>query len=290
MQSLELSSSGVSQTSSGARGGIMYAQRCVVVGIMLATLGGCVALEVGPQRAFPLDEQVALVHAYEDNAQFPPPGLGNEAYRNEFVTARMYAMDFEYSVYFSKLTNQLQSGDLALDVATLALNTAATALVPPATKTALSASATVVGGARTAIDKDVLVSNTIQILQSQMETSRNHVRARILGNLQSCSNAQYTVWQALTDLEDYYRAGTLPGALEALAAATGNNSQQSKDLKNGTNQSSGPAPSLTRSQTSQGAPVQTLAAPAGQQGNGACQATTTIMRSSASLAAQLRRQ
>jgi len=286
VRSPESTRSGVTQTSPGARGGIMFAQRCVVVGIMLTTLGGCVALEVGPDRVYPVDDQVADIRsyeadirAYEIDHKLSPAVLTDVTARNNFITERMYAMDLEYSQYFSRLTNQLALGNLSLDVVNIALGAAGTAFASSVTKTALSATSTVISGARTSIDKDVLVANTIQILQSTMESSRNHIRARIEGNLQYCLVAEYTVWQAMTELEDYYRAGTIPGALEALAAAAGNNSQTSKDVKNGSTQTSTPAPATGQGQTSNGAPVRTLAAaPQQQNGNTSpkCQASAEI--------------
>ena len=71
----------------------------------------------------------------------------------------------------------------------------------------------------------------------------------------------YTVWQALSDLEDYYRAGTIPGALEALAAVAGNNAQQTKDLKNGATQNGQPVKTTMSGQTANGVNVRTLKAP-----------------------------
>jgi hypothetical protein len=260
VQSPELRRSGVSQTSSGARGGIMYAQRCVVVGIMLTTLGGCVALEDGPDRVFPVTEQVTVIRDYEGKATWPTDTtLWTTSTRNDFVTERMYAMDLEYNQYFSRLTNQMALGNSSVDIVSTALAAAGTAFASTVTKTALSAVNTVVIGTRTAVDKDILISSTIQILQSTMENSRALVRDRISGNL-TCSMPKYTVWQALADLEDYYRAGTLPGALEALQAVTGSNSQKGKDSNNGQTQQHTP---VVRSQgvTANGARVMALAAP-----------------------------
>jgi hypothetical protein len=240
----------------------MFPQRFVVVGIMLATLEGCVALSDGHDRVFTVDDQVTSVRAQNPSMIFPVPAeYADKTARNAFITERMYLIDLEFNPYFARLTTQSQAGNLAGDLAILGLTFSSTVLTPAVTKTALSAASTAVAGGKTAFDNDVLLSHTIQILLLQMETSRNHVRARIEANLQACSTTDYTVWQALTDLEDYYRAGTLPGALEALAAATGNNNQQSKDVKNGTTQTSGPAPTTTQSKTGNGASIRTAAAP-----------------------------
>jgi hypothetical protein len=193
--------------------------------------------------------------------------------RNNFITERMAAIDLEYSVYYGKLTNEAQVGNASADIIALLFSTGATGFASAATKTALAAGATIANGTKTAINQDVLIANTIQILQSTMETSRTSIGSRITANL-SCLPASYTVWQGLTDLEDYYRAGTLAGALEALAATTGNNAQQTKNLKNGTNPQGQLVPTV-RSFTSRGAQLRALAAPPAPSGGGApaCPAT-----------------
>jgi hypothetical protein len=257
----------------------MLAHRCVVVGIMLTALGGCVALSDGPERVITVNEQVSSVpEAAKSIAAVPMPS-GNESFdkpvRNYYITERMYLIDLEFNPYFARLTTQNQAGNLAADTALITTTFLTTVLASPATKTALGAAATGIAGLRTDISQDVLLTHTIQLLLQQMETSRNHVRARIEGNLQACKTSEYTVWQALTDLEDYYRAGTLPGALEALAAATGNNNQQSKDVKNGQTQTSAPTTN-SQSQTSQGGAVKTAAAPQGSNSSSGCQANTLI--------------
>src|ERR1700692_3559553 len=272
VQSPELRRSGVSQTSSGARGGIMYAQRCVVVGIMLTALGGGGTVSVGPDRVYPVDDVVGIMHSYEqgDQQQLPPAlvfALNDKTARNNFITERMAAIDLEYSVYYGKLTNEAQLGNASADIIALLFSTGATGFASNVTKTALSAGATIANGVKGDINQDVLVAHTIQLLQSEMETSRSTIGARITANL-SCSVPSYTVWPGLHALEDHYRAGTLPGALEALAATTGNNAQQTKNLKNGTNPQGQLVPSV-RSFTARGALVRALAPPTPSAGSGA---------------------
>jgi hypothetical protein len=240
-------------------------KKFVVLLCALTSCSGCSNLLLGPDRVYTVDEQVALLR--QTPALPPPTFTGGTAPTpdqvNEYVTQRMFEIDLEYNAYFARLTRDSQIASVAGDGTILTL-TALSTVAPAsaaATKTALSAAATGVTGFQAAVDKDVLLSHTIQILQSQMETSRTHVRNRITSNLKAALNKtiKYTIWQALSDLEDYYRAGTLPGALEALAAATGNNAQRAKDLKNGTNESSQPVSTTSSSSTnSNGALVPTL--------------------------------
>jgi hypothetical protein len=197
-------------------------------------LCGCTTVGVGPERIFTREEDALAL-----KAGFPVPqfDITSVAYRNSFITARMYAIDLEFTTYFSKLTQERQLGTLGGDLALLGLTAATTVVHGAALKTALAAVSTAVVGGRTAVDKDVLVSQTIQVLQSQMEASRLAIKTRIMDKLlDPYWDIRYTVAMGLSDLEDYYRAGTLAGALEALAAAVGNNSQQNKNNLNGVTQ------------------------------------------------------
>src|SRR5579862_4365007 len=117
----------------------MYAQRCVVVGILLTTLGGCVTIAIGPDRAYPVDEQITDIRAYEQQNGVPVQALTDPVARNNFITERMYAMDLEYSVYYAKLTNEAQVGNATADIIALLFSTGATAFASAATKTALAA-------------------------------------------------------------------------------------------------------------------------------------------------------
>ena len=164
----------------------MFAQRCVVVGIMLTTLGGCVTVSVGPDRVYAVDDVVGIMHAYEQgDQQHVPPGLvaalNNKTDRNNFVTERMAAIDLEYTVYYGKLTNEAQLGNASADIIALLFSTGATGFASAATKTALAAGATITNGIKANINQDVLIANTIQILQSTMETEPQHCRSSDYG-------------------------------------------------------------------------------------------------------------
>jgi hypothetical protein len=226
-----------------------------LAGVLLCVSGCGATIAIGPDRVFTVDDEVQSLKSFQY------AGPTTVAQRNNFITERMFAMDLEYSTYFARLTKERQLGGLAGDLTLLGLTATSTVVPVVATKNILSAASTAVTGAKTSVDEDVYVSQTIQILQSQMEASRLNVRNRIMGNLQLPLD-QYSGWQGLSDLEDYYRAGTVAGALEALAAATGSNSQQAKNIENGTTQT-GTAVTLssTRGTTAAGGSVAATKAP-----------------------------
>jgi hypothetical protein len=143
----------------------------------------------------------------------------------------MYAIDVEYNTYYEHLLKERQLGESALDASLLGLTAATTIVHGEAVKTTLAAISTAVAGAKTDIDQDVYMAQTLQILMNSMDGQRLAIRSRIDGNMK-LSASDYTAWRALTDLDDYYRAGTM-AALTYLASTTGENAQNQKNLQNG---------------------------------------------------------
>jgi hypothetical protein len=162
-----------------------------------------------------------------------PDSAANTQTRNTFIGARMYAIDVEYNTYYEHLLKERQLGESALDASLLGLTAATTIVHGEAVKTTLGAISTAVAGAKTDIDQDVYMAQTLQILMNSMDAQRLAIRSRIDGNMK-LSASDYTAWRALIDLDDYYRAGTLAGALTYLASTTGQNAQNQKNLQNGT--------------------------------------------------------
>jgi hypothetical protein len=147
-------------------------------------------------------------------------GVRRRELRDQIVLARMYATDLYYSEYEARLTKERQTVGFYSTVANLALTSSATAVAAKETKTILSAVATGLTGTREAYDKEVLIEKTITILQQAMRTRRKEVKSSIIGKLSSGVDA-YPLELALIDLETYYRAGTITGALIDVSAETG---------------------------------------------------------------------
>jgi hypothetical protein len=93
--------------------------------------------------------------------------------RNTFISLRMYSIDLEYSKYEAKLTTETEGTNLAGALINLGLTGTASVIPAGETTKVLSAAATAVTGANAAVDKDILLSQTIQSLQTQMRTDRS---------------------------------------------------------------------------------------------------------------------
>lgn len=87
-------------------------------------------------------------------------------------------------------------------------------------------------GAKAAYSDEILFNKTIQVLQNQMRTNRFRVASRILPRIGSPSSA-YTLGMALSDLDDYYNAGTITSALLAVSNTVGQDAINAKYAKDG---------------------------------------------------------
>ena len=136
--------------------------------------------------------------------------------RNSEIALRMYAVDLNYTRYEAQLTHETQGINLASTVVNLGLTGAASVIPAGQTTKVLSAIATGLTGASAAYDKEVLLAHSIQNVQTQMRANRSDVAARIFANMR-CPVRVYPMGMALSDLEAYYRAGTMTGGLVGVA-------------------------------------------------------------------------
>jgi hypothetical protein len=202
---------------------------------MTCLLAGCLpSTQTGPPRIFAVDDEAANI-----KSQFQLPNFSQYAtlsesdkieYRDTLITARMYGIDLEFSKYELALTRERQDVSFAGDVTNIGLTSAVPLVGAVATKNILGTTASGLTGVKTAYSDDVLMNRTVQILQTQMEASRAKVAAHILTHIGS-SSAKYPLATALSDLEDYYRAGTITGALIDVSTTVSNDVQDERAAK-----------------------------------------------------------
>jgi hypothetical protein len=217
--------------------GVGKLRRRVRTLIVLACSGlwgaGC-SLSEGPPRLFTVAEETQFIResitpmtpgqfsALDESTRFK--------YRNDWIAARMYAIDIQYTTYEAELTTERQAVGFGASAATLGLTTASGLLTPVVTKNVLTGLAGVATGTRAAYDNDVLLAHSVQWIQTQMRTQRSFVAERIFRAMKA-STVDYPLAAALTDLEDYYRAGTLTGGVLGTSATLGEQAQLAETLK-----------------------------------------------------------
>jgi hypothetical protein len=141
--------------------------------------------------------------------------------RDTIVQSQMIVIDTQYTQFRQNFYGEARWGGFAATIASLALTTtAAFPGVAASTGKILSGIATAVTGTRVAFEKDILVERTATALETAMDTARNTVALRIRLGLKTEAR-DYPLSVALSDLEAYYNAGTLLGALAGITEVVG---------------------------------------------------------------------
>jgi len=195
---------------------------------------GCVSTADGPTRLYPVEVETQFIRENLKLVSLDDFSRSDETqrvkYRNDWIAARMYAIDIQYTTYEAALTKERQNVGFGAAAATLGLTTASGLLTPVATKNVLTGLAGFVTGTRAAYDNDVLLAHSVQWVQSQMRTQRSIVAERILRGMRA-STVDYPLAAALSDLEDYYRAGTFTGGMLGTSEALGAEARFAEQLK-----------------------------------------------------------
>lgn len=190
--------------------------KIIVIALCAMTVSCTTSLQSGPQRLFTVAQETALIRQQVGPPDFKFYSASSTAdrvkYRNNYIAARMYAMDVAYTEYENALTTERQTVGFVGSSANIALNTAATLFTPTSTKTAISAVAAGLSGTRAAYNDEVLLKNSVDLLQTQMRANRANVAATIFRRM-SHDDSVYPLAMAMSDLEDYYRAGTMTGGI-----------------------------------------------------------------------------
>jgi hypothetical protein len=183
--------------------------------LMLAglLLSGCKTVQGGPDRLYTIPEEVAAARVTVETLATQYYAVGpNAAIRNEIISRRMYIIDVEYSQYEEALTRERQEVGFITSTVAQGLNVAGALSTPAQTVRILSGLAGGVGAVRGYYDSEIVVAKTIQIAQGQMRFLRDKVSDKIRGAMSQPID-KYPLSLAMSDLEEYYRAGTLAAGL-----------------------------------------------------------------------------
>jgi hypothetical protein len=172
--------------------------------------------------------QEELVRLYNTNV-FSAPAQAR-LIRNEIIAQRMYAVDVQYTQYESALTREGQEVNFGTLTAAGTLGTASTLFTPVVTKSVLSGLSTATLAANGHYNNDILLAQSIRTIQKQMRASRNLIAADISAKLIK-SVFDYPLSAALSDVEDYYNAGTLTTGVIDASTTVGIRETNTKELK-----------------------------------------------------------
>jgi hypothetical protein len=210
----------------------------ILISALIVT--GCATVTGYPTRSVDVKSELDAL-SYYTNAEvikiYNSPddsgrgGKTKKDFRNEVVNGRLAAIDIQYNCYQKRLYEEGIGTSILADWVVLGLGGATAVTGSAAVKAALGAAITGVTGAKVSLDKNAYFDKTLPALIAKMQAARKEVLVRIRMGL-SQGDGDYPLTQALVDLEDYYNAGTIPGAIAGITASAAADAQQAdNDLK-----------------------------------------------------------
>lgn len=188
----------------------------------LAIMPGCASFNGAPawNPATTLKEADPLYAGYIERYYRARSNASRQAIRNEFIEVRAGMVDRAYATFKESVYAQRVGSAVGVDVATLTLNAIGAAVSDVGTKTGTSALSAGLIGSKSSIDKNVYFDRTLPALLAQMDGARSQVRARILVGM-LVDVERYPLMQAASDLDAYFHAGTISGAIAGITNQAG---------------------------------------------------------------------
>jgi hypothetical protein len=199
--------------------------------VLVAVFTGCTAMRGYPKRSGDLKAELKGLEQYYrpkllDEYKALDEESARRVFRDEVVNGRIRAIDLQFNEFERSLAGEHVKVDVASDMALLALGATGTALPGfEVARTVLSAVSTFVTGTKASIDEKVYFKKTIPVLFAKMESLRKVVLVKIREGL-TYDTEKYSLYEALIDLDDYYKAGTIPGALMGIIEESGATTRQ----------------------------------------------------------------
>lgn len=150
------------------------------------------------------------------------------AYRNEVVHGRMLALDMQYALFKEAIYREGILSNLSVDILGAAIGAAGAATSSADASRILSALSGGISGAGTSINKNLYYERTLPALIALMDARRDAIRAEILTGL-TLDIVVYPLGRALTDLERYLQAGSIPGAIAAVTSTAGQTKAEAEE-------------------------------------------------------------
>ena len=139
-----------------------------------------------------------------------------KAVRNRMIETRMAVIDVYFKEFQSDLVKENVRAEFLIALIGVGVGGAG-ALVSETASQILSAVSGGLAGGQAAYSKAVLYDKAMSALVAQMQASRKVIKVQIFERWAQDID-KYPMWMARTDLEAYYFAGSVPGAIISTAA------------------------------------------------------------------------
>jgi hypothetical protein len=193
---------------------------------------GCTIFRDGgaPQQSFDVKKDLEeLATRYKESTTitefYKNP---SEEARNEFVTGRIVLMNIRYIQFIRGMTREKQVLDAATDILLLSLNLTGAGISGETAKTIFHSLAAGVSGSKIALDKNFYYEKSVPALVAAMNAERASILESITASIRK-PLSQYPFNDAVTDVQRYFEAGTLMGAINAIQRDAGAKNAKATD-------------------------------------------------------------
>lgn len=135
--------------------------------------------------------------------------------RSQIVFTLMDLIDMYQYKFNSEFYGRSAGFTSAGEITAGGLTAAAAVVTPLATSQLLATLGTATIASTAIINKNFIQNKATDLLVDRMESQRKEIRVRIIGNMKSKTD-EYPLGQALLDVQEYARAGTVFAAIRAI--------------------------------------------------------------------------
>jgi len=160
-----------------------------------------------------------LIEQYNDAVNANNP-IERRRIRNDLINGRIALIDIHFNEFLQSLHEEGVGLNVFSDAIAIGLG-AAGALASGGTSQILSGATAAVIGTKESVDKNAFFDQTMPALMTKMIAQRKSVLVGIRDGLLNKTDADYPLAQGLADLEGYYYAGTIPGAITGVVQSAG---------------------------------------------------------------------
>lgn len=187
-------------------------------------VAGCAGVNKGrPAKADYEDTIVAsLLKKYSNPDAIPTDQSAiTEKQRNQILDELLFLTDVNYYSFEAELYQGRAFFETSTDLAILGLGAAGGIIAHSGTQAIISAISGGIGGSRVSINKNYFHETSTQALIAKMQSARKSKLETMRKAMASLNTADYSLARGLSDLAEYYNAGTIVGALQNIVADAG---------------------------------------------------------------------
>lgn len=208
---------------------------CALAIIVLPSCGGMSSLAGRPDRSI---KREAIIKRIDADARFHIDELVIKYHdasedeklevRNLVIDVGMLSVDQHYSLFVDEFSSSRKGIDTVADIGSIATDAMATLFTPPGTKSILAAVSGGITASQVSISKNYFYEQTMSALIKSMEAQRRVVQTELIKGTGRSITA-YPLSAAMADLERYYFAGTVDGAVAAIQQAAAEREQSASE-------------------------------------------------------------